>query len=258
MDLLNSTSQSFDFAEIFTTAIKIPGVKVNRDKFLAERFPNKKYALQDIINFGPVSADISKEELSKIANGLIIERTTESSIVSFLAGLPGGWAMAGTIPADIAQFFAVTLRLAQELGYLYGAEDFWNNGELDSEKAKNKLLVYCGVMFGVAGAEAGLHILSSQLAKTTLEKLPQKALTKTWWYPILKKIGKAIGIKITKEKVANALAKLIPVFGGVLSGILNFTSLKPMANKLKTELEKTAYNYSETDLERDIKILENI
>ena len=38
-------------------------------------------------------------------------------------GLPGGVAMGVTIPADLAQFFGMSLRLAQELSYLFGAKE---------------------------------------------------------------------------------------------------------------------------------------
>ena len=126
--------------------------------------------------------------------------------------------MAATIPADVMQFFGMALRLAQELSYLYGADDLWQNGIVDEEKIKSQLIMYCGVMFGVSGAVSGVRVLSTQIAKTTLHKLPQKALTKTFWYPIVKQIGKAVGIKVTKSSVAKGISKAIPVIGGVISG----------------------------------------
>ncbi|MFG6119315.1 hypothetical protein [Thalassobacillus sp. B23F22_16] len=33
--------------------------------------------------------------------------------------------MAGTIPADLTQFFGHSMILAQELAYLYGHENLW-------------------------------------------------------------------------------------------------------------------------------------
>ena len=115
--------------------------------------------------------------------------------------------MAATIPADILQFFGMALRLAQEISYLYGAKDLWKDGEVDDERIRNQLLLYTGVMFGVSGASAGVRVFSSQIAKTTLKKLPQKALTKTFWYPLVKKIAAGIGVKVTKTTVANGIAK---------------------------------------------------
>ena len=241
---------------IITSAVQIPGVKVDRKKFLAETFANHDVVLDDIFELGPIEAGISKEDLSKLANKLILSRTGQSSIASFVAGIPGGLAMAATVPLDVLQFFGMAIRLAQELSYLYGADDLWQNGQLDDEKVKNQLLLYCGVMFGVSGAVSGVRVLSTQIAKTTLKKLPQKALTKTFWYPMIKQIGKAIGVKVTKSTVAKGISNAIPVIGGVISGSMNFASMLPMANRLQSTLESANFGYTEADLERDIDIIE--
>lgn len=241
---------------IITSAVQIPGVKVDRKKFLAETFANHDVVLEDIFELGPIEAGISKEDLSKLANKLILSRTGQSSIASFVAGIPGGLAMAATVPLDVLQFFGMAIRLAQELSYLYGADDLWQNGQLDDEKVKNQLLLYCGVMFGVSGAVSGVRVLSTQIAKTTLKKLPQKALTKTFWYPMIKQIGKAIGVKVTKSTVAKGISNAIPVIGGVISGSMNFASMLPMANRLQSTLESANFGYTEEDLEKDINIIE--
>lgn len=165
--------------------------------------------------------------------------------------------MAATIPADVMQFFGMALRLAQELSYLYGAEDLWNNGTIDEEKIRSQLIMYCGVMFGVSGAVSGVRLLSTQIAKTTLKKLPQKALTKTFWYPIVKQIGKAVGVKVTKTTVSQGISKAIPVIGGVISGTLNFASMMPMANRLYETLDKATFDYSTEEFEADIIEVEN-
>lgn len=243
---------------VITSAVQIPGVKVDRKKFLAEMFSSEDIVIQDILDFGPIQAGVSQEKLSQLSSKLILKRTGQSSIASFAAGIPGGLAMAATIPADVLQFFGMALRLAQELSYLYGAEDLWQNGQVDDEKVKNQLLLYCGVMFGVSGAVSGVRVLSTQIAKTTLKKLPQKALTKTFWYPMVKQIGKAIGIKVTKSTVAKGVSKAIPIIGGVVSGGLNFASMMPMANRLQAALDSANFGYTEEELEKDIDITENI
>lgn len=243
---------------IITSAVQIPGVKVDRKKFLSEMFVAENVDLQDVIDLGPVLANVSKEDLARLANKLILKRTGQSSLASFAAGIPGGLAMAATVPADVLQFFGMALRLAQELSYLYGAEDLWQNGQIDDERVKNHLLLYCGVMFGVSGAASGVRVLSTQIAKTTLKKLPQKALTKTFWYPLIKQIGKAIGVKVTKSTVAKSVSKAIPVIGGVISGGLNFASMMPMANRLQSALESAIFGYTEEDFANDIDTIESI
>ena len=243
--------------EIICKAIHIPGVKVDRNKFLAEFFSSKVDLLENIINNGPVGVGITREEINNIANRLIMKRTSQSSIASFVAGIPGGLAMAATIPADILQFFGMSLRLAQELSYLYGADDLWENGKIDDEKVKNQLILYCGVMFGVSGAVSGVRVLSTQVAKTALKKIPQKALTKTFWYPMIKKICSFVGYTLTKKTLASGVSKAIPVIGGVISGTINFASMMPMARKLNDTLDNATFDYSEEEFNRDIELLSN-
>ena len=258
MEQSKKDTSNFALEPIITTALKLPGVKVNRNAFLSETFAGEGVDLHTIIDVGPVQAGISRERIGKIAAKLIVTRTSQSSFASFVAGIPGGFAMAATIPADIAQFFGMALRLAQELSYLYGGADLWQGNQIDDERVKNQLILYCGVMFGVSGAVSGVRALSTQIAKTALKKLPQKALTKTFWYPIIKQIGKAIGLKVTKTTVAKGVSKAVPIVGGLISGSLNYASMMPMANRLNTTLDKACFDYSEEELNEDIVILENI
>lgn len=256
----NQTSGTTEVAleTIINHAIQIPGVKVDRQKFLAESFAKEDVDTQTIIELGPIGAGCSRELLARIANKLIFTRTSTSSIASFAMGLPGGLAMGVTIPGDTLQFFGMSLRLAQELAYLYGAQDLWQNGEIDTDAVRGQLILYCGVMFGVSGAVYGVKLLSSQIAKTTLKKLPQQALTKTLWYPIVKQAGKLIGVKVTKNTVAKGVSKAIPVVGGVVSGSLNFASMLPMAKRLANALDKANFDYTETEILNDYEELQKI
>lgn len=258
MDHQENEAKEFSLETAVSAAVKIPGVKVERNKFLAECFSDYTQLLPEILEKGPVEASISREDINKFARKLILQRTSESSLASFAAGIPGGLAMAVTIPADVLQFFGMSLRLAQELSYLYGAKDLWKDGDVDDERVRDQLLLYIGVMFGVSGATAGLRLFSSQIAKTTLKKLPQKALTKTFWYPLVKKICSAIGIKVTKSTVAKGLAKVIPIIGGVFSGGLTFASMMPMANRLHQTLDQACFAYTEEELENDFVVVESI
>lgn len=253
-----SDEKELALESIISSAVRLPGVKVERKKFLAELFASEDYPIEDILARGPVAVGVRQDELSSAAHKLILKRTSQSSAASFVAGVPGGLAMAATIPADVLQFFGMALRLAQELSYLYGAQDLSQGGQLDDEAVKNRLLLYCGVMFGASGAVSGVRVLSTQIAKTTLKKLPQKALTKTFWYPVVKQVGKAVGVKITKSTVAKGVSKAIPVIGGVVSGSLNFASMLPMANRLQAALDSAAFGYTEAALEKDIQEIEQI
>ena len=75
---------------------------------------------------------------------------------------------------------------------------------------------------------------------------------------MVKQIGKAIGVKVTKSTVAKGISKAIPVLGGVISGGLNFASMMPMANRLQSALDSANFGYTEEELENDINIIEAI
>ena len=173
METNTNTTQEVALETIITNAVKLPLVKVDRDSFLAEAFASTSLPLSDVLEKGPVAAGASRKMLSTLSQKLIVKRTSQSAIASFAAGIPGGLAMAATVPADVLQFFGMSLRLAQELSYLYGARDLWQNGEVAEEQVQSQLILYCGVMFGVSGAMSGVRVLSTQIAKTTLKRLPQ-------------------------------------------------------------------------------------
>lgn len=246
---------------ILNNCFKIPVVKVNRKEFLISTFEEycKKTGedIYNIIEVGPVKAGVDRTYINKIATSLIEKRAVHSSGASFVVGLPGGVAMAASIPADTMQFFAVALRLSQELAYIYGYSDMWKDGELDSEKVKNELILFLGVMFGVSGAAATLKVIADNIAKEMLKKLPHKALDKVVYCQIVKKIATIIGVKITKQSFAKGVSKVVPVLGGVVSGGMTYFSMKPMGKRLRDTLNETI-DYTENDFKKDMENLEKV
>lgn len=238
---------------VVNESLKLPIVKVNRSEFLVKVFGDKVEDVNQLIEEGP-QAFLSIDDLDRAANNRIYSIVAQSSTLSFATGLPGGIAMAATIPADITQFYGYSLKLAQEVSYIYGYEDIWNQqGELTNE-AKETLILYLGIMLGVSTASSAVRVLSGKLSVQALKKIPQKALTKTIYYPVIKKVLAVFGTKLTKATFAKGVSKMVPVVGGVVSGGLNYFSMKPMATKLKNELRK-GINYSEENLKQDLKIL---
>ena len=239
--------------KVVNESLKLPFIKIDRSEFLIKTFGEQVNDIQKLIDEGP-QVFFSKEELDESVKKVINSNVLQSSSLSFASGLPGGFAMAATIPADIAQFFGYSLKLAQEISYIYGYKNVWSEqGEL-TEDAKNTLILYLGVMLGITSAGAAVRILSNKLASQALKKIPQKALTKTIYYPIIKKVMAIFGAKLTKDTFAKGVSKFIPLIGGAVSGTMNYISLKPMANRLKYELGKNI-NYTTKDFEQDIKIL---
>lgn len=246
---MNESSNNFEL--VLMNALKLPGIKVNRKEFLVRSFSKKvlEEELMEIIKKGPLESNVEIKKINKIAQNLIGTRTLTSSGMSFAAGLPGGPAMAATIPADTLQFFGTILRLAQELGYLYGHDDFWDEDELNVEAINGDLVLYLGVMFGVGGSVAAIKVLSTKLSQEALKKIPQKALTKTIYYPIIKNVLSKLGINVTKSTFAKGISKTIPVIGGVVSGGLTYASMSKMGKKLQLALADTI-DLTDTDIEK--------
>lgn len=115
----DSRNSSVEF--VLTQLLKTPGIRVNRTSFLCEQFKNNLHSHDQrlrLLNSGPLALGVSEKELQRKAKQLINLATAQSTTLSFAAGLPGGFAMAATIPADTLQFLATSIRLSQQLAYL--------------------------------------------------------------------------------------------------------------------------------------------
>lgn len=252
---VNGTANTNDkLVEIVSTAIAIPGVKVNRNEFLLAQFKNETSEQQKrILEVGPIEAGCTREQIKTKAEKLLMSRTLASTGASFLTGLPGGLAMAAAIPTDMLQYYAVALRMAQEIIYLYGEPDLWNDDALNDELVRNQLLIYCGVMLGASGAAQTVRVLSSALSKQALKRIPQKALTKTIYYPIVKSICKFFGVHMTKGIFAKGVSKAVPVIGGIVSGSITFASMRPMGVRLIDTMDEAHFAYTHQNFVSDWK-----
>ena len=227
-----------EFETVLVEASKLPIVKVDRELFLRKELRDKysKDIVELAIEYNPAYAGIKVSDINRIAKSCITAETTRVTALSAAAGLPGGFAMFGTIPADLAQYFGHILRILQELIYLYGWQDLKLDAEDMPEETKNILTLFVGIMFGVNGAVNAVNKIAGQVAKQVAKKLPQKALTKGVIYPIVKKVATMLGVQMTKEIFAKGVAKIVPVIGAAVSGTLTYATFKPMANKLQKYL----------------------
>ena len=232
-----------DIQDIIILAIKLPGVHITRESFLRkELFKNyPPEVIDDAVARTPALAGISEADIDRIADEVIkFERNCVSGISAAL-GVPGGAAMAVTIPADVVQYYGYTLRAIQKLLYLYGFPEIDSDGEgisLDSETI-NRIVVCLGVMNGVAGANNAVKALAKALSVGVEKKLIAAALTKGTLYPILKSTLKWFGVKLTKEIFAKTVKNAIPVVGGIVGGGITFLSFKPCCMRLKDVLTDT-------------------
>ena len=65
------------------------------------------------------------------------------------------------------------------------------------------------------------------------KRVAAKALTKTAWYPLLKKVRLAGLVRRSlRKRSKRPLPRPFPSYGGVVSGALTFVTFKPMGERL--------------------------
>ena len=233
---------------ILRTLMALPGVKVDRASFLTSRLRNycNEEQVRTAVQFRPATAGIPPEVIDSLADSCIRSHVLKASSTSFVAGLPGGLVMAWAIPADIAQFQRHALILAQKLAYLYGWPDLLEQGEID-EDTELFLTLLIGAMMGAEAANRVLMEVAEHFAGQVARQLPRRALTKTLWYPIVKQVGRWIGVSVSKRGFAGTLAKVVPVVGGVASAGVTAAMMRPMAKRLKNHLRTLRYALPDDD-----------
>ena len=233
-------TKMYDLAlSVIGAAARMPLVKVDREQFLRQQFADSPY-LERVLRHGPQSV-YKPRELKKKAHAIVRSNTTKASVVSFASGLPGNpFIMVPAAGADVVQYFGFAIHMAQQIAYLFGEDDLFENGGELTEGARVRVISYLGVMFGVARASTLIAKTSTVLGQNVGKKVAGQALTKTTWYPLVKKVGVLLGKKITKKTVEKTISKAVPVIGGVFSGGLTFAGFRSMGFLLTNEFVNLA------------------
>lgn len=251
------------FSQVLDAAAKLPGVRINRAAYLRKAL--RRYCTDEQIDRAiaqnPAAAGISPEVIKEVANTSIGYETSKVTGLSALAGIPGGLAMIGTVPADLAQYMSHMLRVSQKLAYIYGWPDLFADDEELDEATESLLILFVGVMFGVQLAQGGVSKVAAMIAANVAKKLPQQALTKGVLYPIVKKVAGYLGVSMTKKLFAGGIAKAVPVLGAVFSGGLTLGTFLPMSKRLQrhlASLELTKPDHRSATSDADVIDLEVI
>lgn len=208
--------------DFLTKIVRLPGVRIRRDEFLRQELA-KVHASDDIIarslDTNPAAAGVPLAVLDGLAEETISYETNKSAAISFAAGIPGGFAMLGTIPADLTQYYAHALRIMQKLAYLYGWHDLVADADQTDDDTIGVLAVFFGVMLGVGGAAQSLTAFARLVATTAYQNhVTKKALMGITWYPVVK--------------------YSLRVIGGFVSSGLTFMALQAQSSRLKAHLRE--------------------
>lgn len=243
------------FNSALRVALKVPGVKVNREAFLRNAFSDycTQEQLDAIIKSNPRKV-LDIDLLDVVANDVIKVARREVSAGSFLAGLPGNViAATGLAVADLGQYMGFCMNISQKLAYIYGFPNLLKNGEL-TPNGINILTALFGVMFGVSEAVKAVNYVAKALAVQVAKRLPAIAFGHAAWYVLVKQIAKWIGIRMSKQLFARSLAKIIPGLGGLISLGITYKTFGSAARKLATQLRyNSQYFLSEKEVVKDVE-----
>ena len=228
--------------DFLAKVVRVPGVRINREEFLRQEL-RKLHLSDDVIaraiDLNPLHAGVSLTAIDRLAEEAISYETNKSAAISFVAGIPGGFAMLGTIPADLMQYYAHALRIMQKLAYLYGWGELLPDGRDTDDDTLGVLAVFFGVMLGVGGAAQSPTAFARVAAKTAYQNhATKRALMSITWYPVVKHSLRLIGINITKSTAAKGFSKIVPVIGGFVSSGLTFMALQSQSALLKEHLRE--------------------
>lgn len=238
IDLSQPDAEEF-WQKIMLRAASLTGVKIDRGAFLRSELKKRCPEIDaDLaVESTPLEAGVSPAEIDALALEVIDFETKKCAAISFLAGVPGGMAMAGTIPADLAQYFAHVMRVEQKLAYLYGWQSFLNEDDEVDDQTLAQLIALMGVVLGVGEVAGSITKFASTAAQRGVAKqIERQALTKTFFYNPMKKVLRFLGVNMTKQTFAKGASKVVPVVGGLISGGITYASFKPGAESLRRYL----------------------
>lgn len=236
--------------KILAAVMKMPGVKVDRVGFLrhALRPYCSSQKLDMLVSVRPYTI-ASDDDIDRAANTCIKHHTALATAASTIAGLPGGLAMAATIPSDLTQYYFHVFVLAQKLAYLYGFPDFCDEEGEASDVASDLLTIFLGSMMGVKVADQGIGELAKGMARSAVGRLPRVALTKAAIVPVATQVARLIGMKLSKDSFARSVGKFVPIAGGLFSGTLTLFTFRPGARRLQKRLKAQKMHFSDGDID---------
>jgi hypothetical protein len=223
--------------KILDLALMLPGARVNRDEFLKSEFANTYSGdmLAQVLERGPAMAGVPLSSIETAAKRVIKNHRIAATGVSALAGIPGGWSLLGTIPADMAHYYYHALLVNQKLAYLYGYPDLVAEGD---EEFKAYVTLFVGAMIGDGPANQVIKAAARELVKEAFKLLPSVALAKIGFRVIIKDVAVRVGIRLTKQVAARSVSKMVPVVGAITSGGLTYVLFGKEANKLNKSFRK--------------------
>lgn len=221
--------------KLLKRASQLKGVAIPREAFLRGEL-SKRCEAEEVdaaIASTPHEAGVPLDLVDALADEAIGLEASKVAGISALAGVPGGLIGLSTIPADIMQFAAHALRMAQELAYLYGWPSFADEAGAMDDDALYALILLLGSTMQVEGTALTLSQVASDISQAGAKESLIQQLGKDEWYLPIKKVLATIGATITKGTFIEAVSRGIPLLSGLITGSLTYATFRPAATALK-------------------------
>lgn len=165
-------------------------------------------------------------------NSLIRWQNTKAGSAGFVSGLGGLVTLPVSLPANIASTLYVQIRMIAAIAHMAG---------YDIKHDKVKTMVYLCLLGNGTGE------VLKDFGVTVSTKFAENFIKKKITGEMLNKINKAIGFRlVTKAGTTGVinLTKLVPLFGGVVSGIFDATTTNIVGNTARDLfLDKNNQNF---------------
>lgn len=236
-----SAEQKKRVEDFLIRAAALPGIRVDRVKFLhnllKKNYPDETWTA---IRSTPAEAGLSPETLDKLADQVIRSETVSLCGISAASGIPKGWLILVSLPADIAQYYAHMLRLVQKLDYIYGRKELvFENGKA-TEETRQRLLLLTGVMYGQTDAKETISTISNAVSAKVQSKANGKVKGRILSAKPFQNVTRFVNEKVPFGKVITSTEATILPFGKMLaSGVVSYTAFRNMAKRLKWYLSST-------------------
>ncbi len=222
--------------------LKMPGAKIDRKAFLSKTFRGlSAEQLQRCVELAPVDV-IPEFEIEKAAKSLINSHAVKVTALSAVTGIPGGFAMLATIPADVANYYYHVVVVGQKLGYLYGFPDMIDDDGNLTQEGEIMLTAFIGVMNKVKMANELIKNIAIEMAKRLSEetavRIAGNIMSKQIVSQAVEVIARKLGTQIAAKNVGRGFAKAIPVISGLICGGITYSTFKPQAKRLHEALKE--------------------
>ena len=166
---------------------------------------------------------LKKYSSEKAIEELVSWQIRKCATSGFLTGLGGFITLPVTIPANISSVLYVQMRMIAAIAYIRGYN-------LKDDEVKT--LIYCilaGLSIENLLKSAGIQF-TKKASLSLIQKIPGKILT-----AINQKIGFRFITKAGEKGVVN-LTKIVPVFGGIIGGGIDWIATKKIAKIARNTL----------------------